>query len=96
MKITKDSRSRMKKAMQAVVHPTWTKDHLINAQNHILHNWWWIAFKSATYPLNHPDIKIHSPTYRDESLPLYPDNSDDTSLLPALKWICKEIAQTLS
>lgn len=96
MKITPDSLTRMEKAMKAVVHSSWTKAHLLNPPIHILHNWWWIAFKSATYPLNHPDMINHPPIYRDESLPLYPDNSDDSSLLSALKKICLKLSQELA
>lgn len=96
MKITPDSRARMKKAMMAVAHPSWTKFHLKNPLNHLLYKWWFIAFKRATYPLNHPDMIENPPTYRDESLPLYPDNSDDTSLLSALKKICHKLAQELA
>jgi hypothetical protein len=93
MKVKPETLERMSLAMRAVMNKYYTKECLQNVTVRELHNWWFRAFQFATYhPEGIPAGEI--PFHRDETLPLYPDDTNDATLLTALKKVRDMILAT--
>lgn len=93
MKVKTETLERMSLAMRAVMTKYFTKECLQNFTARELHNWWFRAFQFATYhPQSIPGGEI--PLHRDETLPLYPDDTNDDTLTTALKKVRDMILET--
>lgn len=98
MKVKPETLDRMAIAMRAVMNHLCTKENLEQLPVGGLFDWWMLAFQHAT--CKHADKRFDPPVsfvkslYRDETLPLYPDDTNDETLHTALKKVRDMIRET--
>lgn len=98
MKVSPENLERMSLAMRAVMIDLFITKELLTTENlrkldgNSLWNWWMHAYGCATYNLTTPCAA--KAIYRDETMELYPDDTNDKTMITAFKRVRDMIADS--